>query len=320
MKISLVTPAGKQSRAGNRTTAVRWARILGELGHRVTISQDTDGAGADMMVAVHAWRSAPSIRGFAACHPDRPLAVLLAGTDIYRFQHSHPGETLESMDRATVLIGLHDLVHRAIPRRFARKLRIIHQSALPLPGPRMPPKRRFTVCVVGHLRAEKDPFRTALAARLAPPDSRLQVIHLGKAHDDDWANAAAAEMAANPRYLWRGDVSGGQVRRQFARSHAMVISSIMEGGANVVSEAVAAGLPVIASRIDGNVGLLGKDYAGYFPAEDTDALAAVLAKAETDADFLKRLTRQIRLKQPLFRPARERATWRRLLSDLKGRS
>jgi glycosyltransferase involved in cell wall biosynthesis len=184
----------------------------------------------------------------------------------------------------------------------------------------MPAKQRFAVCVVGHLRAEKDPFRAAFAARSAPSDSRLQVIHLGKAQDDGWAKAAAAEMAANARYLWRGDVTGGQVRRQFARSHAMVISSIMEGGANVVSEAVAAGLPVIASRIDGNVGLLGKDYAGYFPAEDTDALAAVLAKAETDPDFLKRLARQIRQKQPQFRPARERAAWRRLLSDLKGRS
>jgi putative glycosyltransferase (TIGR04348 family) len=315
-----VTPAGKQSHAGNRATAVRWARILGELGHRVTISQDTDGAGADMMVAVHAWRSAPSIRGFAACHPDRPLVVLLAGTDVYRFLHSHRDETLESMDRATVLIGLHDRVHRAIPRRFAKKLRIIRQSASPLPGPRMPAKRRFAVCVVGHLRAEKDPFRAAFAARLAPPDSRLQVIQLGKAHDETWTKAAAAEMAANPRYHWRGDVTGGQVRRQLARSHAMVISSIMEGGANVVSEAIAAGLPVIASRIDGNVGLLGKDYAGYVPAEDTDALVAVLAKAEADPDFLKRLTRQIRQRQPLFRPARERAAWRRLLSDLKGRS
>ena len=50
MKISLVTPAGKQSRAGNRTTAERWARILRDLGHRVNVSQEDSGAGADLMV------------------------------------------------------------------------------------------------------------------------------------------------------------------------------------------------------------------------------------------------------------------------------
>ena len=296
---------------------MRWARILGGLGHRVSISEEADGAGADMMVAVHAWRSARSIRAYAERHPERPLVVLLSGTDIYRFQRSHPEETIGSMERATLLVGLHDLVHRAIPDRFSDKLRIVHQSALPLPGPRMPSRRHFEVCVVGHLREEKDPLRAALAARLAPPDSRLRVVQLGKAHTESWARAAEAEIAANRRYVWRGEVGAGAVRRQLARSHAMVISSVMEGGANVVSEAVAAGLPVIASRIDGNVGLLGEDYAGYYPAEDTGALAGLLRRAEDEAQFLKLLAVQVRKRQPLFRPSREQAAWRRLLAELK---
>jgi putative glycosyltransferase (TIGR04348 family) len=312
-----VTPAGKQSRAGNRRTAVRWARILDGLGHRVTISEKADGAGADMMVAVHAWRSAASIRAFAERCPERPLVVLLSGTDVYRFQHSHPEETLASMEQATLLVGLHDLVHRAIPDRFAGKLRIIHQSALPLPGLRTPACRHFEVCVIGHLREEKDPLRAAYAARLAPAASRLRVVQLGKAHDQDWARAAEAEMAGNPRYVWRGEVAGGQVRRHFAHSHAMVISSIMEGGANVVSEAVAAGLPVIASRIDGNLGLLGEDYAGYYAAEDTEALADLLRRAEDEPEFLKLLAAQGCKRQPLFQPERERAAWRRLLAEIK---
>jgi putative glycosyltransferase (TIGR04348 family) len=314
-----VTPAGKQSRAGNRTTAVRWARILGELGHRVSISETSDGTGVDMMVAVHAWRSAGSIRAFSDRYPDRPLVVLLAGTDIYRFQKSHPDETLDSMERATVLVCLHDLVHRAIPARFGGKLRVIHQSAPPLARPRAPSRRSFDICVVGHLRAEKDPLRAAYAARALPAESRLRVIQLGKAHDDHWAEAAKAEMDCNPRFVWKGEVTGGQVRRWFARSHAMVISSIMEGGANVVSEAVSAGLPVIASRIDGNVGLLGEDYAGYFPPEDTEALTALLWQAERDPSFAAHLAAQCDARRPLFTPAREKEAWARLLSDLTGR-
>jgi len=316
MKISLVTPAGKQSRAGNRTTAVRWARILRDLGHRVSVSEQDDGASADMMVAVHAWRSASSIRAFSDRWPKRPLVVLLAGTDIYRFQHSHPDQTLDSMERATALVGLHDLVHRAIPGRFAGKLRVIHQSAAALPFPRNPSKRTFDVCVVGHLREEKDSLRAAFAARLAPAESRLRVIHLGKAHDAKWASDAAAEMRRNPRYLWRDEVPGWQVRRQFARGHAMVISSVMEGGANVVSESVAADLPVIASRIDGNVGLLGDDYAGYFPPKDTEALAKLLGEVERNRRLLAQLRAQCRRKRKLFRPAREMAAWRNLLKEL----
>ncbi|MEM9682670.1 MAG: selenoneine biosynthesis selenosugar synthase SenB [Pseudomonadota bacterium] len=311
-----MTPAGKQSRAGNRTTAVRWARILRTLGNRVTISEADDGKGADLMVAVHAWRSAASIRAFSDACPNRPLIVLLAGTDIYGFQHSHPEETLESMERAPVLVGLHDLVDRSIPQRFADKLHIIYQSALPLSCPRAPSKRWVEICIVGHLRDEKDPLRAAYAARDLPADSRIRIVLIGKAYDAGWERAARQEMADNPRFVWKGEVTGAAVRRQFARSHAMVISSVMEGGANVVSEAVVADVPVIASHIDGNVGLLGAQYDGYFPAEDTAALTALLDRAESETGFLDRLRTQGRARRPLFTPEREHEAWRRLLATL----
>jgi len=321
MKVTLVTPAGKRSRAGNRATAVRWARILRSLGCRVQVVEPDDGstdlgAHADMMIAVHAWRSAAAIRRFATTHPDKPLIVLLAGTDIYRFQDSHPEETRASMAAADRLVCLHDLVHRAIPAEFHGKLRVIHQSAHPLPGPRRPSPRYFEVCVAGHLRWEKDSLRAAEAARLVPEGSRLRVVALGKAHDADWEAAAYDEAATNPRFVWRGEVSRAQVRRQFARSHALVISSVMEGGANVVSEAIVAGLPVIASHIDGNVGLLGEDYEGYYRAQDAEALAALLHRAETEPQFLASLERQARSREPLFRPERETAAWQALLRDL----
>ena len=152
MKISLVTPAGKQSRAVNRTTVFRWARILLILLHYVVITKESDGTDADMMVAVHAWRSAESIRAFSDRHPHRPLVVLLAGTDIYEFQESHPETTHDSMDRADALLCLHDLVHRAVPARHRKKLQVIYQSSLTLPAPRAPSPRWFEVCVAGHLR------------------------------------------------------------------------------------------------------------------------------------------------------------------------
>jgi putative glycosyltransferase (TIGR04348 family) len=315
MKIILITPAAKQSKSGNRTTTVRWARVLQEIGHRVSIQDEWDGRPADMMVAIHAWRSASSIERFHQLLPDSPLVVVLSGTDIYSFQHSHPEETLRSMAFADALVCLHDLVHKAIPSEFKHKLHVIHQSALPLKGQRSPSKRHFDVCVVGHLREVKDSLRCAYAARSASAESRLRVFHLGKAHDDDWARRAREEMEINTRYHWLGEVGAWRVRQELAKTQAMVLSSVMEGGANVISEAVIAGVPVIASKIDGNVGLLGEDYPGYFSAKDTDALHALLQKAETDKSFLRKLSELALLRKPLFVPERELHEWKVLLQS-----
>ena len=319
MKISLITPAPKQSLSGNRKTASRWAGLLRQLGHNVEIGEAWDGAQADMLMAVHAWRSADSVVRFRDRHPDKPLIVLLSGTDIYRFQHSHPEETIRSMELADALVCLHDLVDRDIPKRFGKKLHIVHQSAAPLPASPAPSRRHFDVCVIGHLRDEKDSLRTAYAARELPAESHIRVIHLGRAHDTDWEKRAVAEMKRNPRYLWHGEVPRWQVRRQMARSRAMVLSSVMEGGANVISEAVAGALPVIASDIPGSVGLLGEDYQGYYPVENTSALAAVLHRAETESGFLATLKRQCRARRKLFTPARERASLGRLIDGLAAR-
>ena len=98
----------------------------------------------------------------------------------------------------------------------------------------------------------------------------------------------------------------------------MVISSLSEGGANVVSEAAVGGVPILASRIDGNVGLLGRDYPGYFAAGDTAALARLLRRLESDPSFVRKLERAVKVRAPLFRPAREIAAWRRLLAELTG--
>lgn len=316
MKITLVTPAPRQSRAGNRATAVRWARFLRDLGHRVRVTNAYAGEPADLMLALHAWRSADAVARFRERFPRRPLVVALTGTDIYRFVDSDPEVTLRSMALADVLVALHDLAAEAIPARLRGKVQVIHQSAPPLRR-RLPPlKRAFEVLVIGHLREEKDPLRAALAVRDVPSSSRIHVVHLGRAHDETWAERARAEMARNARYHWRGEVTGRAVRRALARAPLMVLSSLMEGGANVVSEAVVAGVPVIASDIPGSVGLLGRDYPGYYPVRDTDALRSRLLRAEQDREFLAELRRRCAARAPLFEPDREREAWRRLLARL----
>ena len=265
MRIVLITPEGPTSRTGNRIAAGRWARILRRLGHRVRIAADYDGRPADLMVAVHAWRSAAAIARFKASHPGRPVILQLSGTDIYQYIHSDPAPTLRSMELADRLVALNDLAWRVVPKRLRERLSVIHQSATPLPRPRQPSRDAVVVSVIGHLRDVKDPLRAAEAARLLPADSRVRIEQVGRAYTPQWAERARAEMAANPRYCWRDDVPAAAVRRLLAQSHAMVISSLSEGGANVVSEATVAGVPVLASRIDGNVGLLGRRLSRLLP-------------------------------------------------------
>jgi putative glycosyltransferase (TIGR04348 family) len=269
------------------------------------------------MVAVHAWRSAAAIARFKAQYPARPVILQLSGTDIYHYIDADPVPTRRSMDLADRLVALNDLAWRVVPGRLRPRLHVIHQSAKSLPRPRRPSRRAVLASVIGHLRDVKDPLRAAEAVRLLPADSRVCIEQVGRAYTPQWAARARAEMATNPRYLWRGDVPAAVVRRLLARSHAMVISSLSEGGANVISEAAVAGVPVLASRMDGNVGLLGADYPGYFPVGDTRALAGLLHRLERDRHFVMRLSKAVARRASLFRPAREVAALRRLLAELQ---
>jgi glycosyltransferase involved in cell wall biosynthesis len=81
---------------------------------------------------------------------------------------------------------------------------------------------------------------------------------------------------------------------------------------------VVAGVPILASRMDGNVGLLGEDYGGYFRVGDTKALARLMQRLECEPAFVADLARALRARRPLFRPAREVAAWRRLLAEIAG--
>jgi len=320
MDIVVITPARPASRSGNRTTAVRWAKLFRRLGHSARIATEYDGKSADLMVALHAWRSAGAVDRFRKLHPDRPLVVGLSGTDLYEYIDRDPQPTLRSLETADRLVALQDLARRRLPPRFRGKLRVIHQSAPP-PSPRdTRSSRTFDVAVIAHLRGVKDPLRAAKAARLVPGSSRLRIVHVGGADTAQWAKRAKAEMQANPRYVWRGEVSRASVRRLLGRARALVLSSVSEGGANVVSEAVVAGVPVLASRIDGSVGLLGRDYPGYFAVGDTAALARMLHRIEAEPRFLGRLRGAVVRRGDLFKPAREIAAWKALLDELAPRS
>jgi putative glycosyltransferase (TIGR04348 family) len=314
-RICLVTPAPRGSRRGNRITALRWARILRDLSRRVDVREEYGGQRCDLLVALHALRSFPSVERYRAAHPDGALVVALTGTDLYGSIHTHR-EAQQSLELATRIILLQPLGVAELPRSIRSKARVIYQS-VPRPRTRPVPRSdRFDVCVLGHLRPVKDPFRTALAARMLSPGSRLRVLHLGAALTKEMATQARAEAVVNDRYHWLGEVPRWKAMRVLARCRLLVLTSELEGGANAISEALAVSVPVLSSRIAGSVGLLGEDYPGYFPVGDTAALAALLQRAETDAGFYRSLVRWCGRLRPLIDPAHERRSWQELLEEL----
>jgi len=280
MKIALVTPARPGTRSGNRHTALRWAAFLRAAGHRVAISTEWSGEPADVMLALHARRSHASIKEFPG-----PVVLALTGTDVYQDIHTS-ADARRSIELAQRLIVLQPKAAEEVP---GRKVHVVVQSSSTRLRHR--PVKRFRVCVIGHLRAVKDPLLTLRA--LQHVDREIEVIQLGELLEKE-----LKPKTSDPRYRWLGSVPHGRALEWLASSHAMVISSRMEGGANVVCEALRIGVPVLASRIPGNVGLLGEAYAGYFPVGDARALARLLEK---DNAFYEKLKRQIA-------PSRERVS------------
>jgi putative glycosyltransferase (TIGR04348 family) len=315
MRIFMACPAPPHSRKGNRVTAVRWARLLRSLGHRLTIGQEYDETPCALCIALHARRSHPAVVQYRRRYPAGPLVVALTGTDLYRdIRTSRLAQ--ESLELADRLLVLQPKGRAELPPRLRRKVRVIYQSAEPTDVPMVKNHPFFAACILGHLRPEKDPFRAALALRLLPADFPLRVVHAGAALDADLAGRARALAAQDPRYRWIGEVPRWQARRLLARSRLMVLSSRMEGGANVISEALVDGVPVLASRIPGSEGMLGERYPGFYPVGDTDALAQLLYRAVSDPEYYKRLKKWCDRLAPRFEPARERAAWKRLLQEL----
>ncbi len=315
MNIALITPAAPRTRLGNRNTAVRWSRLLRGLGHQVRLEQHWSGTPAAVMIALHARRSHDSVLRYAERWPQRPLVVTLTGTDLYRDIRNDATAQL-SLEFATRLIVLHELGAAALPSRHRGKTRIVFQSASA--AARRPPLAScFEVVVCGHLRSEKDPFRAAAALEHLPGTSRIRVTHLGGALHPDMAQEARSWMAREPRYRWLGERAHWQTMRILARSPLMVISSVMEGGANVVCEALAARTPVVASRIPGNVGMLGRDYPGYYPLSNERRLARILSRAETDAIFYDALRRGCDARRALVTPRHEQQALAAVLRECR---
>ena len=320
--LCLVTPALADANNGNWQTAQRWARLLS--GHyRVRLAKTWTGASAEDradqgLLALHARRSADALAAWAQQRPGQPLALALTGTDLYRDILSD-ASAQRSIRLAQALIVLQELGPMALPADLRGRCHVVLQSST---RRKTLPKTtaHLRALMVGHLREEKSPETYFEAARLLRPDEGIRLDHIGRALEPSLGAAAEATMAACAHYRWLGGLSHAATRGRIQRAHLLVHASRMEGGAHVIMEAALSGTPVLASRIDGNVGMLGADYGGYFEPGDAHGLARLLRlcrKGISQPDgLLAQLHSQCDQRAGLFEPAAEKSALLRALAGL----
>lgn len=318
-RIVIISPALATANNGNWQTAQRWARMLRQH-FQVRIAAIWDGKHCDAMIALHARRSAESITAFAAAQQESPLVVVLTGTDLYRDIQTDPNAQ-RSLQLATQLVVLQASGLQELTTGLRTKTQVIYQSTrtlkaiMPATSATSPPRRHLHITMIGHLRDEKDPATFMRAAHLVQsPQARL--IHIGAALEPALGRMAEQTEQSETCYRWLGSLPHAATRQRLKRSHLMVISSKMEGGANVIIEAITSGVPILASDISGNRGMLGDDYAGYFPLGDSQELARLIDQSIANPAFYALLQRQCAARAPLFAPEREKTALLQLMDNL----
>ena len=314
--ICIISPALAAANNGNWQTAKRWQHMLSSDYH-VEIMLQWDGKPYDAMLALHARRSADSIAQWSAKFPDKLIVLALTGTDLYRDIAVDP-LAQQSLKLAHRLVVLQDMGPKSLPAEFQSKCQVIFQST-PRRQPVLKTTQKLRALMVGHLRSEKSPETYFAAARSLAHRSDIVLDHIGAPLDAELGKQARQLALEVPTYRYLGEQTHAATRARIARAHVLVHPSRMEGGAHVVMEAVMSGTPVLASRIDGNVGMLGADYAGYFDCGDADQLAKALIACRDGQNLpsskLAQLTRQCSFREKLFEPLAEQVALLQIVSQ-----
>ena len=317
MDALVVTPFPVGSMMGNSVSARRIAEILRTLGMQCEVTESYTKQDARVLLALHARRSAPAIRAFHKGHPDRPICLLLPGSDLHRDLLDGDATVLETMELADLLVVAQEGSLESIPEKFREKARVIPKSVnLPLSArdaPKIPVSRAV---ILSHLRGQKDPFLAEQALRLLRDDSTLHVDHFGAEASPGFADEACGRTAANPRYTWHGGVDREEAVAALGNAQLLINTSKMEGGSNAVAEALVLHLPIIATDIPGNTGMLGSSHPGLFPPGDAPALAALLELASSDLTFTRSLAAASAARAPLFTREAEAEGWKSAFRSL----
>jgi putative glycosyltransferase (TIGR04348 family) len=319
IRVVIVSPALADANNGNWQTARRWKSLLAPHAVRIVGTwPDAHAAQDEVMLALHARRSAPAVQAWFDQRGSQGLGLVLTGTDLYRdIQHNAAAQS--ALASAHSLVVLQGQGLQTLPQALHSKTRVILASGRSRQT-LVKTARHLRVVMVGHLRDEKDPLTLMAAAQLLRAQPDIFIDHIGQALDPALGQAARETQAQYPQYRWLGGLSHAATLQRIQRAHLLVHTSRMEGGAHVLMEALRSGTPVLASRIDGNLGMLGDNYPGTFEVGDAHALANMLQQCRSDQSsdhgLLSHLSAVCAERATLFEPQAERSALHRWVQDL----
>ncbi len=310
LDVLIYSPYHTDDVAGNTVTAQRLARQLGESEEekwavKIITPQD-ELVQARCLIVLNAWRSRQVIERFQEKNPEASVVIILTGTDINHEKiHDDQWEVRQTMAKVDRLVVLQAEAVKNLPVELKSKCEVI------LPSVNLPPGLKhqgseggqFRVILAGRFRPEKRPELVLAACRDLPSNTELSL---------EWYGAMTSDQAAH--FSWKGEVCQQELWQEIALSDAFLNASSEEGGANAVCEAIALGVPVIASRISGNIGLLGRCYPGYF---EEGELSSFLEKVSQDRVLYGEMKAAVIERQPLFDDRQESQAWRSLVRALR---
>lgn len=317
MKICVSSPYPLTEMRGNTVTALRVAGLLCELGHEARASHGYDGEFADACIVLHAVKGAQAVFDFKKAHPKGRVVVLMTGTDLYEFLPRGSEEGMAALREADAIVVMIEQAVESLPEEFREKAVVIRTSLEEMgnrvKAPRTENEGKFVISVIGHLRPVKRPFLVVETLARYPEWKDVEVWQVGSALDEESRATVEEWERKEPRYRWWGGVSPERAHELCALSSLTVNSSISEGGSNAVLEAMAMGVPVLASEIKGNIGILGENYAGYFQKGKLDQK---LLRLFNNPAMLGEWKEMAKMRLPLFSRESELASWSELLRRL----
>jgi glycosyltransferase involved in cell wall biosynthesis len=175
------------------------------------------------------------------------------------------------------------------------------------------------VLFVGLITPRKD-LETLVRAVLHMP-GRTEVRIAGAVHDQKYFQdllRLSKELSVDARVSFTGRLSDDALRREYRRAMVVVLPSLEESAPIAITQAMAAGKPVVATRVGGIPDLISDEQNGLLvPARNPEALGAAVGRILRNRGLRERLARDGRQRGLVHQPGqvarRLRAIYARVL-------
>lgn len=140
---------------------------------------------------------------------------------------------------------------------------------------------------MGDLVARKN-YGTAIRAVAKANNKNLHYLICGKGPEFDALNALAIELGVEGQIHFLGFRT--DIKELLSAADVFLFTTLQEGLPRSMMEAMASGLPCVASKIRGNVDLIEDGVGGYLRApNDVDGFAEAISKLASDAELCAKM-------------------------------